>query len=83
MDSGGGSSGLTFRNTWLIHSGISVDRFKDAVNSRVSVPYAGRLTGGLGIEAETAYVWDGHNVGAALESDSREYSGFLNFEIRF
>ena len=38
---------------WLGHTRISVDKFTDAVDSRVSFPDTDRLTGGFGVLAET------------------------------
>ena len=36
-----------------------MNKFTDAVNSRVSLKMAERLVGGLGVVAETRRVWDG------------------------
>ncbi len=44
---------------WASRSGISLDRFTDAVNSRVRLTEAKRLKGGVGLVAETGRVWDG------------------------
>ena len=38
---------------WLGHTRISVDKFTDAVDSRVSFPTTDRLTGGLGVMVES------------------------------
>ena len=44
---------------WVSRSGISMDKFTDAVNSRVKLTDAKQLKGGGGLAAETARVWDG------------------------
>ena len=44
---------------WLARSGVSMDKFTDAVNSRVSFTDAEGFTGGVGVTAETARSWEG------------------------
>ena len=44
---------------WLGHTRISVDKFTDAVNSRVSFPDEDRFTGGLGVLVESAHTRSG------------------------
>ena len=43
---------------WLAHLAVETDEFTDAVNSRVSAGGSSRLTGGLGVVAETARAWN-------------------------
>ena len=59
---------------WLGHTRISVDKFTDAVNSRVSFPDEDRFTGGLGVTAETVRTEHG---GELL------LHGSLDFEQKF
>ena len=40
---------------WAVRTLVAAERFTDAVNSRVSLPDAVRLFGGLGVAAETAH----------------------------
>ena len=47
---------LTSR-AWLARSEISVDKFTDAIDSRVSFSDSERLTGGVGMMAETTRTW--------------------------
>ena len=42
---------------WMDYSAVSAEEFTDAVDSRVSSPDAERLTGGLGVGAETTRAW--------------------------
>ena len=44
---------------WLARSGVSMDKFTDAVNSRVSFTDAEGFTGGVGVTAEKARSWEG------------------------
>ena len=44
---------------WLTQSDISMDGFRDAVGSRVSLSKADRSIGGVGMVTETAHSWDG------------------------
>ena len=44
---------------WLTRSDVSMDGFRDAVGSRVSLAETDRSIGGLGIVTETAHSWDG------------------------
>ena len=44
---------------WLTRSDVSMDGFRDAVGSRVSLAKTDRSIGGLGIVTETAHSWDG------------------------
>ena len=124
---------------WLARSEVSVDKFTDAVDSRVSFSDSERLTGGVGMMAETTRTWGdselslqgslgierivrgaqtftnvsgeqlnmksakdsallalsgvyrrssfslsaGISVREGSNSDSRDYSGSLNWEMRF
>ena len=44
---------------WLTRSDVSMDGFRDAVGSRVSLAKTDRSIGGLGIVTETTHSWDG------------------------
>ena len=44
---------------WLTHSDVSMDDFRDAVGSRVSLARTDRSIAGLGIVTETTHSWDG------------------------
>ena len=124
---------------WLARSEVSMDKFTDAVDSRVSFSDSERLTGGIGMMAETTRTWGdrelslqgslgierifrgaqtvshisgedlrmksakdsailaisgvyhrgSHSLSAAISaregsnSDGRDYSGSLNWEMRF
>ena len=124
---------------WLARSEVSMDKFTDAVDSRVSFSDSERLTGGVGMMAETTRTWGdrelslqgslgierifrgaqtvshisgedlrmksakdsallaisgvyhrgSHSLSAAISaregsnSDGRDYSGSLNWEMRF
>ena len=47
---------------WLARSEVSVDKFTDAVDSRVSFSDSERLTGGVGMMAETTRTWGGSEL---------------------
>ncbi len=51
---------------WWSRSDASINGFRDAVGSRVSVGQAGRSIVGLGIVTESAYSWDGSERTLAL-----------------
>ena len=44
---------------WLTRAAVSVDDFTDKADARFSLADAARLTGGLGVIAETARAWEG------------------------
>ena len=44
---------------WLTRSEVSMDGFRDAVGSRVSLRKAARSIVGLGVVTETSHSWDG------------------------
>ena len=44
---------------WLARTVVSLDGFRDAVGSRVSLDEAGRSDAGLGVVAQTVQDWDG------------------------
>ena len=60
---------------WLGHTRISVDKFTDAVDSRVSFSNTDRFTGGLGVMAET--------VRAEYGGGELLLRGSLDFEQKF
>ena len=57
---------------WLARSGVSMDKFTDAVNSRVSFTDAVSFTGGVGVVTETARSW---------ESRTSSLRGWLDIEL--
>lgn len=59
---------------WLFQTGVSIGSFTDVVDSRVSFPNLGRLSGGFGLLAETGYDW---------ESGELSLRGSLGFERMF
>ena len=44
---------------WLVHSRVSIDKFTDAVNSRVSFTKTAQLAGGVGVVTEIGLTRDG------------------------
>lgn len=61
----GGGTRLTAR-AWLSRAGVSMDRFTDAVGSRVSAGKADRVRAGAGVAAETAFKLNGDANSLAL-----------------
>ena len=53
-----GKMNLTPR-AWATRSEVSIDKFTDSVDARFSLDDARRLTGGVGVVAETVRTWDG------------------------
>ena len=53
-----GKMNLTLR-AWATRSEVSIDKFTDSVGARFSLDDARRLTGGVGVVAETERTWDG------------------------
>lgn len=47
---------------WVVGSRVAVDSFTDAVDARVSFADADRITGGLGVLADTTRAWGKGNV---------------------
>ena len=53
-----GKMNLTPR-AWMTRSEVSIDKFTDSTGAHFSLDDAMRLTGGVGVVAETARTWDG------------------------
>ena len=58
------------------YSNLSIEKFTDAVNSRVSVPDAAHFVGTIGVEASTSRIWDGgvFSLRGSLDVE-RKFSG--------
>lgn len=60
---------------WMRDARFSSAGFTDAVNARVSLDGAMRLTGGLGLAAETARVWDNGALSLRISLDVEQALG--------